>query len=122
MEWWFYLIVLLAGFLVLLAIGLPIAYAFSLVNIIVLFFFFGAKEPAIAGAQRSHQRGPVHLPAGALFILMGEVIFRTGLSKIIFDTIDLLTGRVRGRLAVVTTVGGIILAPSPGPVPPLRPP
>jgi tripartite ATP-independent transporter DctM subunit len=41
-----------------------------------------------------------------LFLLMGELFFRTGLGMRMFNAIDMLLGKVPGRLSYVTVIGG----------------
>lgn len=108
MEWPTYLAIMLGTFLAASAIGVPIVYGFSAVNILVLYFAFGGHMlPLLA---LSAQRGVANFTYVAipLFVLMGTVVFETGLTSLVFDSIDALIGRIPGRLAALTTVGGII--------------
>jgi TRAP-type C4-dicarboxylate transport system permease large subunit len=55
-----------------------------------------------------------------LFVLMGEVLFHTGLAVKVIDGIERLIAQVPGRLAVVAVVAGTVFSaisarPSPPP-------
>ena len=49
MEWWIALTVLLAGFIVALASGMPVAFTFGLVNLAFVFFVLGSDVLPIVG-------------------------------------------------------------------------
>ncbi len=45
-----------------------------------------------------------------LFILMGEVLFQSGMGTRMLDAIDTLLGRLPGRLSLVAVAGGVLIA------------
>ena len=49
-----------------------------------------------------------------LFIMMGELFFRSGLSKRAFDALDKLFGNFKGRLSYITVAGGTVTAAMSG--------
>lgn len=107
MEWYVALAFLLALVLVFMAIGTPIALAFLAANIIGAWHFMGGQNGLIQllnngfGSLSSFNLVPI-----PLFLLMGELFFRTGLGMRMFNAIDQLMGKVPGRLSYVTVVGG----------------
>ncbi|WP_302139451.1 TRAP transporter large permease [Halomonas alkalicola] len=107
MEWYIALAFLLALILGFMAIGTPIALAFLAANIIGAWHFMGGQNGLIQllnngfGALSSFNLVPI-----PLFLLMGELFFRTGLGMRMFNAIDQLMGKVPGRLSYVTVVGG----------------
>ena len=109
---WFEIGAMMIGLVVgLMALGIPVAFAFLLSNIVGAFLFMGGisgVEQLINNATRSVSSFLlVPIP---LFILMGEIFFHTGLSQQIFSTLDKLFGRVQGRLSYMAVVGGTIFA------------
>ncbi|KAA0012934.1 TRAP transporter large permease [Billgrantia pellis] len=107
MEWYLALAFLLALILGFMAIGTPIALAFLAANVIGAWHFMGGQNGLIQllnngfGALSSFNLVPI-----PLFLLMGELFFRTGLGMRMFNAIDQLMGKVPGRLSYVTVVGG----------------
>ena len=54
--------------------------------------------------------GTFELAPVALFVLMGEILFRTGVATQAIDAVNRLITGVPGRLAVVSVVGGTIFS------------
>ncbi|ASJ73931.1 TRAP transporter large permease [Granulosicoccus antarcticus] len=107
MAWHDALFYLLSIVLVLMLIGAPVAFAFIGANIVGAWYFMGGGAGLTQllnnGFGSLSSFGLVPIP---LFLLMGELFFRTGLGMRMFNAIDLLMGKVPGRLSYVTVVGG----------------
>lgn len=107
MPWYEALLFLLSIVLVLMLIGAPVAFAFIGANLVGAWYFMGGNSGLIQilnnGFGSLSSFGLVPIP---LFLLMGELFFRTGLGMRMFNAIDQLMGRVPGRLSYVTVVGG----------------
>jgi len=107
MPWYEALLFLLSIVLVLMLIGTPVAFAFIGANLVGAWYFMGGNSGLIQilnnGFGSLSSFGLVPIP---LFLLMGELFFRTGLGMRMFNAIDQLMGRVPGRLSYVTVVGG----------------
>ena len=110
MEWWVAFLLLMGGFFLLILIGVPIVHAFFAVNIVFLYVFIG--EPglelmidSIYGSLTVFVLLPI-----TLFILMGEVMFRSGIAMRMIDTVDKWMGNVPGRLALLAVGSGTLLA------------
>ncbi len=107
MEWYFALAFLLSLILLFMAIGTPIALAFLAANVIGAWHFMGGQTGILQmlnngfGALSSFNLVPI-----PLFLLMGELFFRTGLGMKMFNAVDQLMGKLPGRLSYVTVVGG----------------
>ena len=97
--------------LVLMALGLPVAFAFIAANIVGAFVFLGG-ERGIAQLINNSSSALTNfaLVPVPLFLLMGELFFHTGLAQRLFDAIDQLLGRVPARLSFVTVAGGTAFA------------
>lgn len=107
MEWYWALAFLLGLVVVLMVMGLPIAFAFLGANIVGAWYFMGGGNGIVQvlsngfGSLSSFSLVPI-----PLFLLMGELFFRTGLGMRMFNAIDMLLGKVPGRLSYVTVIGG----------------
>ena len=111
MSWQMAALLLLAGSTALLLLGLPVALSFIAINIIGAWLFL-AGEPGLAQVVRNSVVSVVNfsLTPIPLFILMGEVLFHTGLALEVIDGVDRLIRRVPGRLAVVAVVAGTVFS------------
>jgi tripartite ATP-independent transporter DctM subunit len=102
---------LLGGSTVLLFLGLPVAFSFLVINIIGALIYLGG-EPGLAQLARNAVVSVTSfaLTPIPLFILMGEVLFHTGLAVKVIDGIERLIKQVPGRLAVVAVVAGTVFS------------
>ena len=111
MEWWGYLISFFGGLAVLLLIGLPVAFAFVMVNLIGVYVFWGGASglgQLILSIDSSVSTFVlVPLP---MFILMGTVMFHSGVAYKLIDVLDQWLGRIAGRLAVLAVGAGALFA------------
>lgn len=109
MEWQYIMFLIFAGFFVLLILGMPVAFAFLTVNVACVFFIWGgfAGFPRLIGSIFTGISIFSLLPI-PLFILMGDLLFKTGLSSMFLDTTNKWVGKVPGRLSIITILGGTI--------------
>ncbi|MFC2046692.1 TRAP transporter large permease subunit, partial [Chloroflexota bacterium] len=111
MDWWLALLVLIGSFIVLLLSGMPVAFAFMFVNVVGVLVFWGGEvglRQLILSMWTSISTF-AFLPV-PLFILMGEVMFRSGVAPLMLDTLDKWLGRLPGRLGLLAVGGGTIFA------------
>jgi tripartite ATP-independent transporter DctM subunit len=111
MSWELSLGLLLGGLALLLGAGLPVAFAFLGVNIVGAYVFLGGE----AGLQQLTRNAVASVTSFSLtpipfFILMGEVLFHTGVALRAIDAVERMIQRVPGRLAVVAVVAGTIFS------------
>ena len=111
MDWWVLLILIVGAFLFFLAIGLPVFLAFTIVDVLGIYFLWGGKtglEQFIHSVFSSISTF-VLLPV-PFFVLMGELLFHSGVFINALDTMDKWMGRIPGRLCMLS-VGGATLFP-----------
>src|SRR5690242_1804320 len=102
---------MLGGSTLLLFLGLPVAFAFMVINLAGALIFLGGEAGLIqfarncVGSVASFSLTPI-----PLFILMGEVLFHTGLAVKVIDGVEHLIRQVPGRLAVVAVVAGTVFS------------
>lgn len=111
MEWYWALVLLLGGAVFLLIAGLPVAFAFFAANIVGAFIFLrGEIGLSLIPIEYVFAISKFTLVPVALFILMGEILFQTGVAFRSIDAIDRLISRVPGRLSVVSVAGGTVFS------------
>ncbi|MDP6180697.1 MAG: TRAP transporter large permease subunit, partial [Desulfatiglandales bacterium] len=111
MEWWFFLILFIASLLFLLAIGLPVAFTFMLVNLIFVMIIMGAQAGPYQMIMNMFESLTIFTLAPVpLFILLGEVLFHSGMALRALDALSKLLGRIPGRLSILANLGGTVFA------------
>ena len=101
MAWWG---ILSGGIALLLAAfmtGAPIFVSFLIINITGVVIFLGQAGFGMVANSIFETTNIAALSAIPLFILMGEVLFRSGSIDVMFDSVDKLVGRVKGRQYVL---------------------
>ena len=111
MSWGAAAWLLLGGSTVLLFLGLPVAFSFLVINLLGAWLWLGG-EPGLAQLARNSVNSVMSfaLTPIPLFVLMGEVLFHTGLAVKVIDGIERLIAQVPGRLAVVAVVAGTVFS------------
>ena len=111
MEWYTAGALMLGLVVGLMALSIPVAFAFLIANVVGAMLFMGGIEgieQLINNATRSVSNFLL-IPV-PLFILMGELFFHCGIADRIFSTLDKVFGRVPGRLSYMAVAGGTIFA------------
>jgi len=110
MEWWLVILLLFGGMVLLLLTNLPIAFAFLVVNMVGAYFFLGGMAGLIGvvtGVFSSITTFTL-LPV-PFFILMGALIFHSGLGLNAINVLDKWLGKLRGRLSILAIMMGVII-------------
>src|ERR1044072_4239422 len=102
---------MLGGSTLLLLLGLPVAFSFLAINLLGAWLFLGGEAGLVQLARNSvGSVASFSLTPIPLFILMGEVLFHTGLAVKVIDGVERLIRQLSGRLAVVAVVGGTVFS------------
>ena len=111
MSWQAAAWLMLGGSTVLIFLGLPVAFSFLVINLAGAWLFLGG-EPGMVQLARSSVSSVTSfaLTPIPLFVLMGEILFHTGLAVKVIDGIERLIHEVPGRLAVVAVVAGTVFS------------
>ena len=105
---------ILVGIFVLLVAGVPLGFATGLLGAIVIFTQFGAPGASLV-MQRVYDLSVTYaIIAVPLFIVMASLLERSGMAKDMYDALNTLLGRVRGGIAIVTTVMAVVMAAMSG--------
>ena len=111
MSWEISLALLVGLTLGFMFLSVPVALAFLGANIFGAFFYFGGlpgAEQAIGNMVDSVAN--FSLAPVVMFILLGEVLFRSGLAVRTIQSVERLISDVPGRLSLVAVGGGTIFA------------
>lgn len=114
MTWWVALSGSVALLLVLFVLGAPIFAAFLGLNVAGVLILFGPAGFGMLVNSMFTTATAGALTAVPLFIAMGEVLFKSGAMEILFDSLDRLVGRIRGRQYVVCILLSAILGAMSG--------
>ncbi|MCW5622084.1 MAG: TRAP transporter large permease [Burkholderiales bacterium] len=111
MQWWHTLLLLFGLLSLLMLLGLPAAFAFLTINLLGALLFLGGE----AGLMQVVRNGLAAVTNFSLtpipfFVLMGEVLFHTGIALKAIDAFDNVIWRVPGRLAVIAVVAGTVFS------------
>ena len=108
-EWAFNLAFFFGLLILMMLSGMPVAFGFLTLNIVGLYFFLGgAGSLALLATSSFSSIGQFALIPIPLFILMGELLMRTGLAAKTVEAVDLWIGRVPGRLSLSSVGGGTL--------------
>ena len=111
MAWYSALALMVGSICVLMTVGVPIAFAFFLTNLVGAFIFLGGQAGLGAFIQGSMSAiANFNLAPIPFFLLIGEILLRSGVAYKAVDAIDNAIQRVPGRLAVVAVTGGTVFS------------
>lgn len=111
MIWWEILTLIIVSLFVLMLFRVPIAFAFLLVNIVAAYFIWGESDglglliTSIEDSLTNFSLLPI-----PLFILMGEVMFQSGVAPRMINAVDKWIGGVPGRLSMLAVGSGALLS------------
>ncbi|PIC99044.1 TRAP transporter large permease [Sporosarcina sp. P29] len=111
MEWWGVLALVFSSMFVLFIIGLPIAFSFLTINIVSVIILWngeaGLNQLILNMFSSVSKFSLLPIP---MFILMGEIMFRTGLGFKVFDAVGKWFGNLPGRLSIVAVGSGTLFS------------
>ncbi len=111
MAWWQTLCLLFGLLTVLLLAGVPAGFAFLGINLVGAIVYLGG-EPGLMQMVRNAMASLTNFSLTPIpfFVLMGEVLFHTGVAMKAIDAFDNVIWRVPGRLAVIAVVAGTVFS------------
>ena len=111
MGWELSFVLLVGVALGLMFLGVPVALAFFGADLIGAIVFFGG-EAGLAQAASNAYEALVNFSLSPIpmFVLMGEIMFQTGIAVRAIDAIDRLIFRVPGRLSLVAITSGTVFS------------
>lgn len=107
-------LLLLAGIFVFLVMGVPLGFATGLLGAAVIWHNFGMPGLGLV-LQRVYDLAITYaIIAVPLFIVMASLLERSGIARDMYDALNLALGRLRGGLAIVTTIMAVVMAAMSG--------
>jgi tripartite ATP-independent transporter DctM subunit len=115
MDWWVILTLIIGGLLVLMMLRVPVAFAFLAVNVVAAWYIFGGTT-GLEQLTMSMRRALSNFALFAVppFILMGEIMFRTGIAPRMIEALDKWLGRIPARLSLLSIGSGTMLSTMTG--------
>ena len=110
MEWYVGLLIMFGSLVVLMTIGVPVAFSFLMLNLIWGLHYFGASGIDQGVMSMYSNLNTFILVPIPLFILMGEIMFHSGIGPVLIRTLDKWIGRVPGRLSILAVAAGTLFA------------
>ncbi|MEG3116917.1 TRAP transporter large permease [Salinicola sp. 4072] len=101
MDWLVTLLIFFGALIGLMATGINVFIAFLVVNLSATMVMMGPRGYGMfvnSVGDSMTTMGFVTIP---LFILMGEILFRSGSVDVLFNSVNRLVGKIKGRLYVV---------------------
>lgn len=104
MDWLIILLTFFSALLALMLTGINVFIAFLAVNLTATALLIGERGFGLFINSVTDSISNGSYATIPLFILMGEILFRSGSVDVLFDSVDRLVGRIRGRLYAVVIV------------------
>ncbi len=111
MNWQLPLALMVGMVLLSMGVGLPVAFAFFLTNIVCIYLYFGGATGVEQMVSNFPSAVAVYgLTPMPLFLIMGSLFFRSGLGDGVFKSLDMCIGNLRARLSYLVVLAGAVFA------------
>lgn len=111
MDWWLLLTILTGTLVALMLTGLPVAFSFLLVTSTTMFWLMGGdlglNQLVLSMYDSLTKFSLTPIP---FFVLMGEVLYHSGLASRTLDVFSKWMGAIPGRLSIITLLAGGLFA------------
>ncbi len=109
MEWYTALLIIFGPFIILLALGMPVAFTFIFIMIVGAIALIGSPTgPYMTVLSFFNSIAVFSLAPVPLFVFMGEVLLHSGLAIRSIDALSELVGRVPARLSILANLSGAL--------------
>ncbi|WP_112320959.1 TRAP transporter large permease [Oceanibium sediminis] len=110
-EWYHVIMMVVGPLLLLMIMGLPVAFSFLAVNIVGAYILLGGVPGVRQVVMNTVDSvSSFTLVPVALFMIMGEGMFQSRIAIDLMDTLDKWFGKIRGRLAFMAVGGGVLFS------------
>lgn len=110
MDWQITVLIIFGSLAILLISGMPIALSFLLINLVGGYAFWGTPGLEQLVLSMYTSLASFELLPLPLFILMGEVLYHSGVGPMLINVLDKLMGRLPGRLSLLSVAAGVVLS------------
>ena len=115
MDWQLVMLIFFGGIMVVLLAGIPVAFAFMLINFVaVVIVLWGLNEACPSTFLACVPPYPISFLPIPMFVLLGEVIFQSGMGGNMLVAVDKWLGKLPGRLGVVAVGWATLLSATTG--------
>jgi len=104
MEWYAILLVSFSVILLLMGSGLPVFVSFFFANLAGVLLVIGPRGFGMFSNSVYDTLSAENFATIPLFILMGEILFRSGSVEVLSKSVDVVIGKVRGRMYLLVIV------------------
>ena len=103
-------IILFGGLLLVLALGVPVAFGIGGIAVILTWVMFGPTQLYTAATTAYKELTDPGLVTIPLFLLMGNFLVHSGISDRLFKALNYWLSGIRGGLAIVVIGVCVVLA------------
>ncbi len=103
-------ILLVATFVTLLVLGLPLAWTMGATAVIFTLALFEPATMFMTMTRVFHMMLNYALVSVPLFVLMGCILEKSGVAEQLFEAVHVWSGRLRGGLAIGTIIACVVMA------------
>ena len=107
-------ILMFGAMLVLLALGLPLAFVTGLIGVVFTVGLFGMSGLQLIASRIYSFMNEYALVSVPMFIMMASLLERSGVAKDLFDAMRVWAGRLSGGLAIQTMIAATIMGAMTG--------
>jgi tripartite ATP-independent transporter DctM subunit len=107
-------VAIVSALVVLMMIGVPLVFVTGSIAVVALLLGFGLNGLPLIFSRVYSLSGEYLLTAVPMFLLMASILEKAGVARDLYDAMHVFAGRLRGGLALQTTVVAVILATTTG--------
>ncbi|WP_291296272.1 TRAP transporter large permease subunit [Elioraea sp.] len=107
-------LLIIGGILVTLLIGVPLAFSSGAIAVALTLWIFGPDALMLLSSRTYSFLDSYVLVSVPLFVLMASILERSGLARDLYTAFSVWAGRLRGGIAAMTTMVGVVLAATVG--------
>lgn len=107
-------LIIVASMILLMTTGMPLGIVTLTVSIGTALAFFGPPGLFLVASNAQGLLESYPLVAVPLFVFMANILERSGVAEDLFDAMSIIAGRLRGGVAVQTTLVAVVMAAMTG--------
>jgi tripartite ATP-independent transporter DctM subunit len=107
-------LIIVGSMIFLMSLGIPLGVVTMTVSIGTALAYFGVPGLFLVASNAQGLLEAYPLVAVPLFVLMANILERSGVAEDLFDAMSIIAGRLRGGVAVQTTLVAVLMAAMTG--------
>jgi len=107
-------LIIVGSMILLMMVGIPLGIVTLTVSIGTALAYFGLPGLFLVASNAQGLLEAYPLVAVPLFVLMANILERSGVAEDLFDAMSIIAGRLRGGVAVQTTLVAVLMAAMTG--------